>query len=287
MNNVGQTATAELEVAVVGVIRNSARFLVCELERMRSATATFGKVHVLLIESDSTDTTLKLLRDAAHHWPALRYLSLGQLREQLPQRTARIAHCRNAYLDELAHNPLYAGVSHVIVADLDRVCGDLTAQALASCWSFAQDWGACTANQGDHYYDIWALRHEVWCPGDAWQDHARLLPLLGEPEATNVALFSRMVHIASDRPLIEVQSAFGGLAVYRREALLSARYAGLDADGREVCEHVTLHAAMRGAGWRIYINPALINARRTKHGGRKAFWRTQRRRLWAWLRKTS
>jgi hypothetical protein len=142
----------------------------------------------------------------------------------------------------------------------------------------------CAANQGDYYYDVWALRHEAWCPGDAWRERDALVPLLGTTAADEVALFSRMVHIDAQRPMIEVQSAFGGLAIYRRPALLSARYVGLDANGAEVCEHVALHAQMRSQGARLFINPALINARRTKHAGRKKFFRTLRRKLWNALR---
>lgn len=273
-----------LEVALVGVTRNGARFLPRSLERMRRATGMFGRVHGLLVESDSTDHTVSVLRELTQHWPALRFRSEGSLRERLPQRTARIAHCRNVYLDELAHNPLYAGISHVIVADLDRVCRDLDAEAFASCWATAEPWDVCTANQGDYYYDIWALRHPLWCPGDAWQEQKALLPLLGKRAADELALFSRMVHIDPKRPWIEVDSAFGGLAVYRREALLSGRYIGVDEAGREVCEHVTMHAQLRARGHRIFINPALINARRTQHAGRKKLWRTLRRRLWNSLR---
>lgn len=271
-------------VAVVGVIRNGARFLAAQLRQLRTATAGLPQVQVLLVESDSTDDTLQVLARAQQDWPALRFISAGSLRERMPKRTVRIAHCRNLYLDELAGNALYAGVSHVVVADLDRVCRDIDARALASCWASPLPWDACFANQSDWYYDVWALRHPVWCPGDAWQDHARLLSLLGEPEATNLAIFARQVHIPPERPWIAVDSAFGGLGVYRRDALLRARYQGLDDAGAEVCEHVTLHAQMRAAGAQLYINPALINARRTRHGGRKGFWRTQRRRLWAWLR---
>jgi hypothetical protein len=269
------------------VIRNGARFLARELRRLRVATASFERVHVLLVESDSSDTTLDVLEAASAEWPALRYLSEGSLRERLPQRTARIAHCRNVCLEELKSNPLYSEVTHVIVADLDRVCHDLTPSALASCWGpqAATDWAVCTANQGDWYYDLWALRHPVWCPGDVWQEHAQLMPLLGSTEATNVTQFARMVHIPPNRPWIEVHSAFGGLGVYRREALLGARYMGLDEAGREICEHVTLHEQIRAAGGRVFINPALINARSTKHGGRKGFWRTQRRKLWQWIRE--
>lgn len=277
-------ALSELEVALVGVTRNGARFLVRELDRMRQAMAAFGRVHVLLVESDSGDATLQVLQDCARRWPALRVISEGALRERMPQRTARIAHCRNVYLDELANNPLYAGVSHVIVADLDRVCRDLDAASLASCWAVDEPWSVLTANQGDYYYDIWALRHPVWCPADAWEEQRALLPQLGKRAADEVALFSRMVHIDPRRAPIEVESAFGGLAVYRREALLAGRYVGLDADGREICEHVALHAQLRAQGHRIFINPALINARSTKHAGRKKFWRTLRRRLWNRLR---
>lgn len=270
---------------MIGVIRNGARFIARELAQLRLATAKFQHVHVLLVESDSTDATLAELAAAATQWPAVRYLTEGSLRERLPQRTARIAYCRNVCLDEIALNPIYANVSHVFVADLDRVCHDLTPEALASCWgpNTPADWSVCCANQGDWYYDLWALRHPVWCPGDVWQEYAQLLPLLGQVEATNVTQFARMVHIAPDRPWIEVDSAFGGLAVYQREALLKARYVGIDESGNEICEHVTLHAQIKSNGGRIFINPALINAKRTGHGGRKGFWRTQRRRLWRWL----
>ena len=81
-----------------------------------------------------------------------------------------------------------------------------------------------------------------------------------------------------------MESAFGGLALYRREAFAGVRYVGLDASGAECCEHVGLHAQMRAAGHRLYIHPALINARRTRHADRKKFFRTLRRHIWNVLR---
>jgi hypothetical protein len=273
------------EVAIVGIARNCARSIERDLGGLFRAASIFGRTHMLVVESDSDDRTPELLAGLSARTPALRHKSLGRLREQLPQRTARIAHCRNACLDELASNPMYANVTHVLVSDLDGVCRDLTGAALASCWhSGAPAWDMCSANQGDYYYDIWALRHPVWCPGDAWAEQRALVPLLGSTAADEIALFSRMVHIDPARPMIEVESAFGGLAVYRRDALLGARYVGLDANGAEVCEHVMLHAQMRADGARLYINPALVNARRTKHAGRKKLLRTLRRRLWNAIR---
>ena len=276
---------ASLDVVICGVARNCARSIERDIGVLLRAAALFARVQLLVVESDSSDDTLALLQSMSARDPAVRCISLGHLREHHPQRTARIAMARNACLDELAASPIYASASHMIMVDLDGMCRHLTREALASCWAAdAPAWDMCGANQGDHYYDIWTLRHSPWCPGDCWREHEALLPLLGETAADEVALFSRMVHIAPTRPWIEVESAFGGLAIYRREAIGNARYVGLDEQGREVCDHVGLNLAMRAAGRRLFINPALINARSTKHAGRKKFWRSLRRRLWMRLR---
>jgi len=255
-----------------------------DLESLRRATAGFGRVRWLVVESDSSDGSVGILTALRGEWDGFDFVTLGETRSRLPDRLARIANARNAYLDALRDDPRLADVTHVLVADLDGVCGALTPWALASCWSLAVPWSMCAANQGDFYYDVFALRHPDWCPGDAWALHRRLEPLIGRDEADNVALFSRMVHLAPDLPPIEVESAFGGLALYTREAMLAGRYAGVDAQGEAVCEHVPFHAQLRAAGHRLYIHPGLINARRTKHAGRKKLVRTLRRKAWNRLR---
>lgn len=275
---------ATIHLAVVGVARNCTRSLRRDVQRLGQAIRACGSVRFLIIESDSTDGTVAQLQALKTERAGFDFISLGEQRQAHPKRTDRIAHCRNAYLEALATDPGLAQVTHVLVADMDGVCRDLSTEGFASCFSLPLPWDACFANQGDYYYDVWALRHPAWCPGDAWREHAALLPLLGETEANNVALFSRMVHIPRDAAPIEVDSAFGGLGLYRRDALLAARYAGLDPTGEPVCEHVLLHAGMRAAGARLFINPAMISARSTKHAGRKKFFRTLRRRLWNGLR---
>ena len=274
-----------LDVVICGVARNCARSIERDLSTLTRAASLFRRVQMLVVESDSSDNTLALLQAMSARNPHLRCISLGHLRQQHPKRTERIAMARNACLDEVAANPIYATASHMIMVDLDGMCRHLTREALATCWADGTPaWDVCGANQGDYYYDVWTIRHPQWCPGDCWREHEALVPLLGEAAADEVAIFSRMVHIAPTRPWIEVDSAFGGLAIYRRAAIGAARYVGLDGLGREVCDHVGLHLAMRAAGRRIFINPALINARSTKHAGRKKFWRSVRRKLWNTLR---
>ena len=283
-----QEDPATLDVVICGVARNCARSIERDIRTLLRAAALFKKVQVLVVESDSSDDTLALVQALGAQNGKVRGIGLGSLRERHPKRTERIALARNACLDELASNPLYAAASHMIMVDLDGMCRHLTGEALASCWAVgAPPWDVCGANQGDYYYDVWTIRHPQWCPGDAWREHELLVPVLGVTAADEVALFSRMVHIAPTRPWIEVDSAFGGLAIYRRSAIGAARYVGLDAQGREVCDHVGLHLSMRAAGRRIFINPALINARSTKHAGRKKLLRSLRRKLWNALRGRS
>lgn len=267
------------EVLIAGLARNLTRRLDRTIAALRRATETCRKVRFLVIESDSDDDTIPRLARLAKEIPNFDFLTLGRLRDQFSIRTERLAICRNVYLDELRDNPKYKNVSHLVVSDLDGVCTDLSSSAFLSCWDQLAPWNVCTANQGDFYYDIWALRHRTWCPNDCWQDYARWVPLVGKRSAREMFIFSRMIHLPATQPMLEVDSAFGGLAVYERAAVLSSRYRGLTTDGEPICEHVTLCEQMRQAGNRIFINPSLINANRTRHASSKKFFRRLRRGL--------
>jgi hypothetical protein len=159
----------------------------------------------------------------------------------------------------------YQDVDLVVVADFDGVNTRICAQSVHSCWMGA-DWDVCAANQLGPYYDVWALRHPLWSPNDCWQQ-ASFLRARGVSSfrAQRVAVYGRMIRLPSSAGWIEVDSAFGGLALYRRPCLEAVRYVGLDSAGEQVCEHVALHQQIRAAGGRIVINPALINADLVEH----------------------
>lgn len=254
-------------LVIVGCVRNGTKTVRRAVETLARATTGFATVRFLIVESDSTDETLAELQRLRDERTGFQFTSLGALAEQIPARTERIAACRNRYLDELRLDPQYANVDYVMVADLDGVNNDLRAEALATCWASTQPWDVVAANQGDAYYDIWALRHRDWCPVDCHDQYSRLRVLFDKPRALNIAIHSRMVRLSPRAEWIEVDSAFGGLAIYRRDALLAGRYSGVT-EGHAVCEHVPFHAELRAKGYRIFINPALINARRTDHSAR-------------------
>jgi glycosyltransferase involved in cell wall biosynthesis len=254
-------------LVIVGCVRNGTKTLRRAVETLAHASSGFARVQFLIVESDSTDDTLAELQRLRNEVTGFQFTSLGSLAEQLPARTERIAACRNRYLEELRHDSQYADVDYVMVADLDGVNNDLRPEAVATCWVSTLAWDVVTANQSDAYYDIWALRHPDWCPVDCHDQYSRLRGMFDRPRALTIAVHSRMVRLSPQADWIEVDSAFGGLAIYRREALLGGHYSGVH-EGRAICEHVPLHAELRAKGYRIFINPAFINAHRTDHSAR-------------------
>ncbi len=252
-------------VLIVGLVRNGSGKVGSDVIKLRAAVGSFSEVHWLLVESDSTDDSISELAALREEVDNFRFVSLGSLQSRLPLRTQRIAHCRNVYLDEIENNPLYESIKFVIVADFDGINTLISQQAIDSCW-IKSDWAVCTANQAGPYYDIWALRHERWVSCDYLLSHEFLTGYgLGVEASLQATLFSRMITIPETSCWIEVESAFGGLAVYKREAIAGSRYSGLTIDGREVCEHVSFHANIRSRGNSIFINPRLINAAYTEH----------------------
>jgi hypothetical protein len=256
---------ASSRAVVVGTVRDCAGRIGTEVARMGKALSGFRRIQWLLVESDSEDGTPSSLEALARSREDFHFIRLGQLRDRLPARTARIAFCRNAYLEALRSDERYSGVDFVVVADFDGVNSLLTDSAIASCWR-RDDWDACAANQRGRYYDIWALRHPEWSPNDCWMQYRFLTETgLSPAKAWSACVHSRMVRISADAPWIEVDSAFGGLAVYRRDPLVRCEYVGITSEGQELCEHVGLHAALRAHGGRIFINPALINGDSLDH----------------------
>ena len=261
---------ANQKILIVGVIRNGENTITSEISSLQNAFCDFGKIHWLVIESDSVDNTVKKLSELSQSVENFNYKSVGQLAGRMPLRTERLAFCRNIYLDEIRSNSFYDDFDYIAVADLDGVNNLLTKDGVRSCFE-KNMWDVCTANQLGNYYDIWALRHRIWNPGDCWEQYRYLNQFAKSPQESANLLFaavhSKMVIIPMDAEWIEVESAFGGLAIYKRETLLdrNTKYIGLNESGVEIVDHASLHLGITQNGYKIFINPKLINTDFTEH----------------------
>lgn len=259
---------AQSTILLAGPVRNVSAQIENEVEKLLGSLDQFKNVMCLVVESDSSDDTLIKLEELAQKSPNFSFITVGQLSKKLHKRTDRIAYCRNLIVDAVANDPKYQDVDFIAMADMDGMNGLVTREKIAQCWEVDEPWDVITANQLGEYYDTWALSHPYWNSMDCWEQKHRLEDILGHQTALAIAIASKQAPIDPRADLIEVDSAFGGLGIYSREAFISGRYAGTDsqAGGIDVADHTPFHRDLRNKGFRIFINPALVNCDKTPGG---------------------
>jgi hypothetical protein len=225
---------------IAGCARNISQFWKSTEKSLQLIFDSLPDYKCFIIESNSSDNTLDLLQKWAQKDSRRTVVSLGWLQE--PSRTRRIAICRNKYM-ELAE-PYFSEHSEMLMLDLDNSLEIETIfkAQLATCFE-RSDWEALGSNRRGRYYDIWPLRSKVLdITYDCWD-----LIMKGVPKEICLKRHQRVIKEID--PWIPVESAFGGLAIYKTQAIKGRRY-----DGSKTCEHVDFNK-----GLQMYINPSLIS----------------------------
>ena len=244
----GALIAAKSKVAIVGLARNVAGILPLSIKRIKDTVRHFAGWKAFVVENDSTDGTKEILTQWATDDPeqvVVQLLENGRphLHGFEPARTQAMAQYRNACRVLVQQH--YPEADYVIAVDLDAwggwsVHGVMNgigwhaqlpkAGCMASTSLFKHAGTLIDGKAQWSHYDNWAYRWLGWSP--------RLGPWftfwLPPPGA----------------PPIEVNSAFGGLAIYKTEPYLESMYSGED------CEHVPFHNRMKQKGWTIHLNPA-------------------------------
>lgn len=260
-------------ILIVGTVSNVGKHLESEISVLKKAFSSFEIIHFYLVESDSTDNTLRVLRELSKNDKNFQFISLGNLRSKFPERISRIRHCRNVYVKYI-RNMGFDTFDYVVVADLDGMNLKLTPESVASCFEHL-DWDGVFANQKYGYYDILALRHKIWNPNDCMKElefHQSMISnkrvtkynlirkiriILEFDRARRIAIYSKMKLINRNLPWIRVDSAFGGLGIYKADFFRNFDY-GPDQVSNS-SEHVYIHNLATEKGRNFYINPNLIN----------------------------
>lgn len=263
-----KSETNRKKILITGIVRNIEATIEKDLKTLKEALSPLGKLHWFLVESDSSDGSCTTLEALSRTEEGFSYKSLGQLQKPGMPRTVAMASSRNEYLREIRENLHFQKIDYVVVSDFNQLNDRLTYGAIESCF-VRSDWDACFANQAGRYYDIWALRHPIWSPNDCWEQLKFYRKYTKFPEkALRNSVGSRMIHIPKGSEWIQVESAFGGFGIYKREALLQGEYVGSKFDGTPVCEHVPFHTNLIQSGLKLFINPDLINTKSTDHSQR-------------------
>ena len=251
-----------------GCARSCAPFLDGVLANIEALGAIYDAFEVVIVENDSADDTRRILEEFASSRPNVRLIDADGLDQAHPRRGDRLAVARNIYM-KAVREKRYSDCDDLVVLDFDDVnCKpiDLAAFKAARRWLWQKpDRRGVFANSALFYYDLWALRHPTWCPDDCWDRVREAQVTLGVDEAVRRYVAQRQILIPSTAAPIMVDSAFGGLGIYRRKATLKGSYVGLQPNGEEVCDHVSFNAAVKGRDGVLAIYPALQNQAPIEH----------------------
>jgi len=250
----------------VGCARNCRPHVRGVLQNVEEFAKNFREAAYVFVENDSADGTPAVLQRWLSARSLAKLIQLEGLTAKHPLRTARIAAARNAYLDHIAASYLQ-DFDYIVAIDFDDVNADPISptgfQDALSLLERDRTYVAAFACSDPVYYDVWALRHPEWCPRDVW-DEARESRELTEASAIRRYVRTRQIPIPADSPPIEVQSAFGGIGIYRLPSALSARYVGLTPLGGECCEHVGFNLTVGKSG-KLVIVPSMRNRAPQEH----------------------
>lgn len=244
----------QYNVIFAGTIRNVERYLAKGLSHIDQCGQKFNQYAVVLYENDSVDATRAILQQSKKS--NYHYLLEDKVSE--PRRTMRIAHGRNRILDKVRELNADNTYDFLIMLDIDDVndSGKFV-QSIESCFLY-EDWDVLTGNQTGTYYDLWALRKE----GDL--DYDCILKVAESDPKDEVEAFLKYwkskdtLHYPQGH-LHEVDSAFGGIAIYRLKAVPpQCRYVGSYPNGMEKCEHVDFHTCIKAHGGRMYLNTSFL-----------------------------
>jgi hypothetical protein len=265
---------ANTNMIVCGAVRNCG-------DRLGGSIATVEKImrltsasHAIIVTNDNDDSTLIELQKWQRNSRNISIVNIDGLACAYPNRIDRLAAVRNFYLREISAN--HKDPAIVCVCDLDGPNANLDVEAIPHAACALPRWDGIFSNQRQAYYDIYALRHPTWCPGDCWEEvrfvvgsHSRPREELNAIAFNAIAklVYGRQYQIPAPLPPIPVLSAFGGLALYRRDALQDCWYGSRDKAGRVVCEHVVLNEQIIAKAGQLFIAPSLLNDAPTEHLG--------------------
>jgi hypothetical protein len=265
------------KVIIVGCVKNSEKFLPNVFQNLEKITDLYNESAFIFIENDSIDRTKDLLKVWGETKVNFRLLSMDGLDEFEKNRTVRLEIARNAYINAIKNDLKFNEYDHMIVIDMDdRGAYPLDAKEIYKALSYLNsefNTAAVFANQSVKYYDLWALRHPQLCPFDFWHEVLdKALEGKEDQDAFNSVYKNIIKRIPVDSFPIQVESAFGGLGIYKLKYVLGnkSRYIGHEykyfmGDGVgfnnfQTCEHVSFHHGISQQGGKMFILPYLINS---------------------------
>lgn len=260
------TQLSNKRIIICSIVRNAEYGLKKNIPVIDQLCSYFKDYNIVVYENDSKDKTKEILKNWQKQAPNNIHISINDIDSgnTIPQasevqsnpffsqrRIGKMVNLRNKYMDYIKEHKLTA--DYMMVVDLD--VAQLYLDGIISSFKSNMEWDAVTAfgystspKLKRRYHDTYALT--------MWGDENN--PQTEEKIKKNADKLGKLK--VTDN-WVRVFSAFGGLAIYKFEAVKDIKYQLLKNDDKRVeakCEHFSITKQMAEKGYnRFYINPCM------------------------------
>lgn len=211
----------------------------------------FRKFHIVVYENNSSEKSRKMWRETLDEHSAYSTLISEDIDENqykgLKMRTYKIARARNSFMEVIHNNSVLSRYDYIIQTDLDRVCGGLdplisfNMTVFQNAFMLNKEWESLSFRVAP-YWDRWAFRHNEFMPENMWSSSKKRRKRNKIKNLVDMELFLNKQDIHS---LVEVESAYMMLSIYKMNSTFQCKYNNLDENGEQDCEHVSFHRSMQ------------------------------------------
>jgi hypothetical protein len=201
---------------ICGVCKNVGFAVDNTIRNIEKLGKKFDDYAVIIYENNSSDNTVDLFSKWAKENPHVVFISEILSEPPHVSREEKIARARNIVL-ELARDSKYNDFEHLIMVDLDFIT-PWPIREIVETTKMPGQWDCITANglfsNGSLYWDRYAFRNESFPLG---------------PEVIGQFFWDRLFahnnwFQITQKDLLPVYSAFGGLGIYKRESIINFSY---------------------------------------------------------------
>jgi len=177
-------------------------------------------------------------------------------------RTDKLATLRNALLEGSLKQ--FPNFDYLLMTDLDHTIRwtAQTRSVILNAMTPLNDgkWDGISF-LGSEYYDWWGAR----CTSDAWNCWGHV-DENGKSSCFDMSHYSCVTDLSKERgpnKFVPISSAYNGLTIYKRQAIGSCRYNGLNTDPASTrtddCELVQFHRCLNVAGKKFMLNSGKLD----------------------------
>ena len=212
-------------------------------------------VDIFILEGDSTDNS-KIILEKYKRNSEINLFIKNNLEKKLSNRVERIVYCRNLLLKEIKNKE--TSYDFYIPLDLDvELFSKISTNEFIEILTRIQkndDIDALFPFSVPFYYDLAALRSVGWVEEDIWIKFNKMAKKLkiGKIFLRILLIFNKQMKKPKNKKLIQVESAFGGIGLYKLKEGISDLYKYGLTDKAVSADHIVFNSNFN----KKYIDPS-------------------------------